>query len=297
MACYKPLTAYRTFAGDVVFAERSRHDIVANLELPCGRCIGCRLERSRQWSVRCQHEAMLHRDNCFVTLTYDSDHLPAFGSLVPRHAQLFVKRLRKLRSGQRFKFYMCGEYGEQLGRPHYHFNFFGLDFRDRKVWRKSQSGYDQWTSQELSRLWTYGRATVSDFSSRTAAYTARYVIDKINGDAAQKHYSRVDPDTGEVVDLEPEFSRMSKGIGEDYLRLYYDQIFPTGHVVVDGREQRAPRYYDRKLKRMAAMDEVQYNRWLTGRAYAEHGTAERLAVREVVAKARLSLKQRHKELS
>jgi len=71
VACFKPLTAFRQANGSVVFAERG--DVVATLALPCGRCIGCRLERARQWSVRVMHEASLYEENCFVTLTYSEE--------------------------------------------------------------------------------------------------------------------------------------------------------------------------------------------------------------------------------
>lgn len=44
--------------------------------VPCGRCIGCKLERSRQWAVRLMHEAQLHERTSFITLTYKTGNLP-----------------------------------------------------------------------------------------------------------------------------------------------------------------------------------------------------------------------------
>lgn len=92
MACFYPLAAWQTDDGDIVFKERGA--IKRALTLPCGQCVGCRLERSRQWAVRCMHEASLYDQNAFVTLTYDQDHLPESGSLRYRDFQLFCKRAR-----------------------------------------------------------------------------------------------------------------------------------------------------------------------------------------------------------
>lgn len=111
MPCYKPLKAWRTSAGDIVFNEDSRRDLVHQLTLPCGRCIGCRLERSRQWAMRCMHEASTHTDNSFITLTYTDADLPPDGSLRKKDFQDFMKRLRKYTGPEKVRFYMCGEYG------------------------------------------------------------------------------------------------------------------------------------------------------------------------------------------
>ena len=131
MACYKPLRAWQCANGDVVFAELGRFDITRQLDLPCGQCVGCRLERSRQWAMRCLHEAKMHDRNCFVTLTYNNDNVPADRSLNYRDFQLFMKRLRFHFRGVPIRFYMCGEYGEDFGRPHFHACLFGLDFPDK----------------------------------------------------------------------------------------------------------------------------------------------------------------------
>src|SRR6187549_2683574 len=91
MPCYHPFTAYQLDDGRIVFAERGK--VKRSVVLPCGHCIGCRLERSRQWAVRCMHEAQLHDVSSFVTLTYDDSHLPYHGSLDYTHFQKFIDRL------------------------------------------------------------------------------------------------------------------------------------------------------------------------------------------------------------
>lgn len=116
VACYHPLAAYQCADGSVVFHESGRLNTVRSLFLACGQCIGCRLERSRQWAMRCMHEASLYDENCFVTLTYDDAHLKST-SLEYADFQLFMKRLRKKFADRLIRFYMCGEYGEAFSRP------------------------------------------------------------------------------------------------------------------------------------------------------------------------------------
>ena len=135
------------------------------VELPCGRCIGCKLERARQWAVRCMHEAALHEANCFVTLTYEDDKLPPDGGLRPRDFVLFMKRLRK-RYGNGIRFFHCGEYGEKFLRPHHHVLLFNHDWPDKRVCRTSKSGESLYSSGELESLWDTVSAGVVTSRSR-----------------------------------------------------------------------------------------------------------------------------------
>lgn len=107
MPCYHPLSGWysktRNASGkrSIVFNLQEAYKDKP-LQVPCGRCIGCRLEKARQWAVRCMHEASLYDKNCFVTLTYDEDYCPE--SLIPEHFVLFMKRLRK-RYGAGIRFF------------------------------------------------------------------------------------------------------------------------------------------------------------------------------------------------
>jgi len=200
MACYKPLTAYLTpwqinnsEAKDskkvfrrVSFKEDADHSI--QVSLPCGQCVGCRLERSRQWAVRCVHESQLHKENCFITLTYAPEHLPQNSSLDYRDFQLFMKRLRKRFTGKSIRFYMCGEYGENFGRPHFHACIFGHNFDDLKLW-KTQNDVPLFRSKTLEELWPFGHSSVGTVTFESAAYVARYIMKKVTGDAAAEHYT------------------------------------------------------------------------------------------------------------
>ena len=140
MPCYHPQTAWRALTGrnqetgnwPIVFNRNEGYKDM-ELQVPCGNCIGCRLERSRQWATRCMFEASLHDENCFVTLTYSPDYLPEGATLVKKDVQNFMKRLRKAGTNGKFKYFLCGEYGENFNRPHYHICFFNLDFVDKEI--------------------------------------------------------------------------------------------------------------------------------------------------------------------
>lgn len=291
MPCYRPLTAYRTAQGAVVFSELQRHgDFVQTLQLPCGQCVGCRLERSRQWAVRCMHEAQMHDQNCFLTLTYSEENLPPGRNLVYSHVQKFLKRLRRWFK-KPIRFYMCGEYGEQFDRPHYHLLLFGCQFPDLQPFRTG-SKCKLWTSATLDRLWGYGFCSVGSVTFESAAYTARYIMKKVTGQFSEEHYRYVDPDTGEVVERVPEFNHMSlkPGIGATWFDRYSDDVYPHGLVVTRGVLSRSPRYYDKRFSKLDAdgFDELMFEREVEGRSRYFDNTDDRLKVREQVAKARVS---------
>lgn len=289
MQCFKPVDAWQNDDGRIVFTERGGGRA---LSLPCGQCIGCRVERSRQWAMRCVHESRLYPRNSFVTLTYSDEYCP--NSLEYRSFQLFMKKARK-KCGP-FRFYMCGEYGERTLRPHYHALLFGLSFDDMKYWRMSESGCRVYRSATLESLWTLGNSEIGEVTFESAAYVASYCVKKITGDAAEAHYSRVDSSTGEIVKVLPEFSKMSlrPGIGAGFVAKYRDDIYPHDYVVVDGRKVKPPRYYDQflSLQNGTEIDEVGFARYKKGLKFKGDQTADRLQVREKVLRGKLSLKRR-----
>ena len=141
MPCYSPLKGWKDDeTGGIKFRRDGAKE---EMEVACGQCLGCRLDRSRMWAMRIVHESLMHEitgGNCFVTLTYrdpiectpeqleDGYHVPVDWSLTPKHFRDFMKRLRHwvfspnglgrepefdddglLTNGVRF--YHCGEYG------------------------------------------------------------------------------------------------------------------------------------------------------------------------------------------
>ena len=243
MACYYPLKGWRssertkTGKRKIVFTLKGAH-VDQPVSIPCGSCIGCRLERSRQWAIRCMHEASLHPDNTVVCLTYDPEHLPQNGSLVKEHFQLFMKRLRKV-FPQKIRYLHCGEYGENLSRPHYHAVLFNCDFTDKEPYKKSKTGHPQWTSETLNKTWGKGFCTISSLTFDTAAYVARYITKKITGDDSIEHYQG----------KQAEYITMSRrpGLARGWYDKWKDDVYPSDSVVMNGYEIQPPKFYDRIL--------------------------------------------------
>lgn len=289
MACYHPLAAYK-LGGQVHFGVPIS-SVAQTLQLPCGQCLGCRLERSRQWATRIMFESQLHDASTFITLTYSPENLPNPPSLDYRHFQLFMKRLRKALGPLRY--FAVGEYGADHFRPHFHACLFGTDFPDRQLHSRTRAGHNLYRSATLERAWPFGYSSCAELTFDSAAYVARYSLKKVNGDRAEDHYRWYDPDTGEVTQLQPEFARMSlkPGIGGRWFELYSSDVY-DGHdyVVVNGRKCRPPRYFDKLLERTDPdrYAEVKAAREATGKKMAHENTPERLAVREAVREAALN---------
>uniref|UniRef100_UPI0040482461 rolling circle replication-associated protein n=1 Tax=Shewanella sp. TaxID=50422 RepID=UPI0040482461 len=183
MACFYPIKGWRPRLGNKIVFNPAHGYADRPVTLPCGQCVGCRLEHSRQWAIRCVHEAQLHQDNCFITLTYNDDYLPENGTLVKRDFQLFMKRLRK-KYPHAVRYYQCGEYGSKTHRPHYHACLFGHDFKDKTLWQKGSDGTPLYISSSLQDLWSsdghsIGFSTIGTVTFQSAAYVARYIMKKI----------------------------------------------------------------------------------------------------------------------
>lgn len=268
----------------------------------CGQCIGCRIERSRQWAVRLVHQGQLSPLSAFLTLTYADEHLPPHGSLVKKHFSDFMKRLRQRICRQhhdrnwRISFFHVGEYGELDERPHYHALIFNYDFPDKVEVKKNTSGDPLYRSAMLDEVWGFGHAWIGALTFQSAAYVARYCVKKISGPEASGYYSRVDPVTGEVVQVVPEYATMSlrPAIAEPWFRKFRDDVFPRDYAVMRGKKMRVPRYYDQLLKREdpAAHGGIKAARLVAASRHYADQTPARLAVRETVARARATLKRR-----
>lgn len=301
MPCFHPLGAFKNGDGRIVFNDFGSGAAV-RLMLPCGQCVGCRYERSRRWALRCVHEASMHDNNCFITLTYED--MPSDGSLCIEDWQKFVKRLRH--KVEPFRYFMCGEYGEQNLRPHFHACIFGVDWPDRELFGFNDRGDPMFTSYLLESTWGHGMVSSGELSFDSAAYVARYCMKKANGDNdyARARYSRVCARTGEELFVRPEFSTMSRnpGVGASWFDKYMDDVFPSDEVVHGGKKFRVPRYYDERLLSLSAMcsgvESERYAEVLKDarrRSAMEHEedlTPERLAVRERVVEARLHFFER-----
>lgn len=257
MTCYHPRHGYRTFRERT---ESGKFPIVWSppsgpcepVTVACGQCIGCRLDRSRDWALRCVHESSLWKENSFVTLTYDDSHLPDSGSLNKAHHQKFFREMRS-KHMRKIRYFLCGEYGDQHDRPHYHAILFNIDFPDKQEWGKNKQGDIIYTSQELHSYWPHGLAFTGNVTWQSAAYVARYILKKANGEVAFEKYVRdVDPETGEIDMVEPEYIAMSRrpGIGSEWFKKWKADC-RKNFLTHDDTKMRIPKYYDTLMERTA----------------------------------------------
>lgn len=286
--CYSPLEGWRHretngFTMNTQVAQRD-----SPLTVPCGQCIGCRLERSRQWAIRNLHENQMHDYSCFITLTYDDDNLPYGGTLVLDHFQKFMKRLRKAHG--KIRFFHCGEYGETTFRPHYHALIYGWKPDDPTLFARTDE-YNLYSSGVLTDVWGYGHATFGDVTFDTAAYTSRYVTKKITGEPAASYYRYVDEDTGEIIDRKPPYATMSRrpGIGMPWLQKYGSEAYTHDSVIMRGREMQPPKAYDRAFEHTdpATLESVKTQRLVKSLGRTNKPTDRQLRAGEIIANRRL----------
>lgn len=244
--------------------------------IKCGKCEGCRIDKSREWANRLLLEKEYYPDDqCwFVTLTYDQDHVPmsAYGNpdtgeatpvmtLSKRDHQLFMKRLRK-NAKVPIRFFGCGEYGPQTMRPHLHYILFGLQLADLVPYGKGEAGFMYYQSNWLTSQWSIrkaptrqgcvtplsadpdyfcdplGRVLVSPASWQTFAYVARYTTKKLYGAEAEYY---------ETFNIEAPFLVMSQGIGDRWFHDHpdvYDFEYINVKTPTGGKKFRPPHRFD-----------------------------------------------------
>jgi len=284
MPCFSPQNAYKAKDGRVIF---TRKNAISNLLLPCGSCLGCRLEKSRQWGTRILHEASLHDNNMFITLTYDDEHLPIDESINVKHFQLFMKKYRKKISPNKIRFFHCGEYGTENRRPHYHAIIFNHIFED--ITPCNQEGMYQ--SENLSQIWENGFTSIGNVTLESATYVAKYILKKITGIPAQEHYSHITR-YGEEVSLTPEYTTMSRrpGIASEWYEQFQGDIFPDNYITIKGRKIPTPKYYLNKLKLTDEItyEQVRQSQIKHAKTQSKNRTPARLRVREICATAKLT---------
>lgn len=243
MPCYRPLEGWMKVGGGfTASASDGYRDRL--MKVPCGRCIGCRLDHSRVWATRMVHETQMHDEALFLSLTYDDDRIPENGTLVSRDMTLFLKRLRK-HVEVPIRFYQCGEYGGQTARPHYHAIIWGWWPSDAAVHSGSRAAGDLlYESRSLEAIWGHGYCPFGCVTFESCAYVSRYVTKKVFGEKSEAHYRRVNGETGEIYQLLPEFSTMSQGIGRSWIEKHWEYTYAHDHVIVRGHKCSVPRYYD-----------------------------------------------------
>lgn len=268
MSCYHPLKAWHIGYHD---SGKDKYKITSHttdyvkgaladpIEIPCGRCIGCRLAYSRQWADRCMLEMKYHKVTWFCTFTYDDEFLPInenvncntgevfeSATLDKRDFQLFMKRLRKnYPYDNHLKYFCAGEYGDVTYRPHYHAIMFGLQLDDLELYSRAEDGYNYYRSPWLEKIWKKGMVIVAEATWDTCAYTARYIMKKQYGSAAQIY---------EMYNIQPEFTLMSRkpAIGLEFYEDNKHWIFDSDFIFIgtdrDSYQIKPPKYYEKKFE-------------------------------------------------
>jgi len=288
MPCYAPIRAFygavltKTGRRPLVFkqSEAIREDAV---KIPCGQCVGCRLERGRQWAVRCMHEKRMSTDAVFATLTYEDAKLPystrGAPTLVRRDATLFLKKLRK-KYGSGIRFFGCGEYGGRTARPHYHILLFNVDFPNKRFYKFAKGGERLYNSSDLDDLWGHGYVVLGDVTFDSARYVAGYILKKVKGmGPSSDRFGR-----------EPEFGMMSRrpGIGRSWLDEHCDEAYVHDNCIIDAKEVALPRYYDVIFEAIDAKRLAVLKRERRRGIDPKEQTPERRRVREYIVNCNLA---------
>lgn len=287
--------------------------------VPCQHCIGCRLAKTREWKLRLEMEQKCWKESCFITLTYDEEHLHVTPcghmTLWPDDIQKFFKRARqslhrwKMKHDPDYRFdyekhkeynwmelnpvpsppllknYYCGEYGDKFRRPHYHAIVFGTEFIHKGNWwiHHYEGSTPIWTSDELIDLWPFGLPTVDVVTPERCGYVAGYVQKKIYYDPMQ--YFR------EYGCCVFPYAHQSQGLGLDYYIINKDDLWlnPGLRPRMKGVSYSMPRYFIKKDEKLAAAMEIIAMR------NAESNLQRELKYAEDVNKG--YMKQRESELS
>lgn len=272
MRCISPRTVGFLADGKTLcWSPKNYSKEYATFQLPCGKCLECRLESARQTAVRCVHESKMYDDNSFITLTYDDQHLNSPKLHYPDF-QNFMKSLRsKIYDEQLLKFFpgsnqrerrrlfrtlsiesqnlikhnssvgvfVAGEYGDRKKRPHWHAILFNWRPQDLKPKYVSERGDQVYTSDVLSSLWPHGASELGQVTFQSAGYVARYATKKLSHGKDGDH------------EYEPISKRSSRhAIGKKFLERYWQDIFTHGQVILsDEIRCGIPRYYEKWLQK------------------------------------------------
>lgn len=201
--------------------------------IPCGKCLQCKLDQSRDKSTRSYLESTLYRHNMFITLTYSDDTLGS-NTLVKEDLQNFLKRLRKKIGITGLNYMAVGEYGEKSGRMHWHILLFGYEFPDKKPAGKTKKGEMQYTSDTLSNLWTSGIANFGSVTSDSCSYVASYSLKKLRSYQESEKKPLF-------------FSSKKNAIGKRWLEKNVESTFNNNYVMVGNVKTPLPIYFKKWL--------------------------------------------------
>lgn len=250
MRCTSPIKAAFRFDGTLTYKQFTSSPELTGLELPCRKCLACRLNGAREKAIRCWHESQMHPNNIFLTLTYDDTHLKS-----PRlHYEDFQDFMKTLRGhvghtpDSRIGVMVTGEYGEQLKRPHWHAILFNYKPYDGKPKYRSHSGDMVYTSETLNHIWERGNLEYGSVNLDSAGYVARYAAKKLVHGNDQDHIYHPIHRTS-----------CRNAIGKQWIEKYWKQTFALGYVrLPNGSKAAIPRYYKDWLKKQNPTEYLRY---------------------------------------
>ena len=300
MPCFHPKPAYQSLSLDPETGKRSIQfdadfadsPLYEAIELPCGRCMGCRIKGKQEWSIRCMHEASMHKRNCAVTLTYANDYLDPYGGINVGDFQAFMKRIRRRFPEHNIRFFECDEYGEDRLRPHIHAILFGFQFPDLVQLRKGKNGNQYYSSEILRDLWPFGHCEAAECTWEAAQYIAGYVTKKITGPGSEDHCARVVASKDAIwhVDLESVHMSRAPGLGTEWIEANMDSVYESDFVRRFGKRFAVPSHYDHIVE--------SYSRELVEASKARRrAAAKEAAAQECNSKERLRDRERCAELN
>lgn len=317
---HRVINKYGTYRLSNLFIDT----IVQGQQIPCGHCIGCRVQRSSEWATRCLLEAQQYQYNECLTLTYDDVHLPTntlinretgectfVGTLRHKDIQDFLKRVRKayfsglkddkgnllIKGHVGIRNFGCGEYGDKHQRPHYHVVLFNFPVFDKRPESRNKKQNMQYLSDTLTKLWGKGRVTLMPVNYETCAYIARYVLKKYYGPDAKEKYAE--------LGIVPEYVFMSRRPG--IAHAYFSQngsslLHGTKQLFVNTRNKllrtKIPRYCDKlfeqdneeemhnikKLRSLEQQEAERYRRLQTNVADYEYLANAEYSFRQKISK-------------
>ena len=331
MPCYDPFRVLKK-NGELDWTKDPRILFTGEsvFNVPCRVCIGCERAEARDWAVRCYHHSLDHSatwrepkskvrtvipNSCVITLTYSPEHLgdPA---LKHKDFQRFMMRLRNFRERKTniktpVTHLMCGEYGGESGRKHFHAIIFGHQFDDQyddPAWIPGTKLHKM--SYELDSLWQQkapghdyatkiGRATVDNFTFEGSSYVAGYVAKKITTAQTGPARWETDPATSiaKLVHFAPEYRRQTPGLANNWLlknkQANLVELYRQGSIKISELIFPYPTSYDRLLKqyRPDLHTEVLKQRQIGMEETHAQWTPERCAAAETIALSSLSLRQ------
>lgn len=226
--CYFPIIAeIDTTSGRIKFTPEG------NLKLPCGKCKECISKRAVEWGLRARHEISCHKENCFLTLTYDNENVPPITD-IKEEFQKFIKRLRK-KIKSKIRYMVSHEYGAIKYRPHHHAIIFGYDPENQKFLKQTKSKEKIFTSEIISKIWGKGYHSIGTANEKTAYYIASYAL------KGSKHtYTDINGEIKTISDCMDVSKRPA--IGLEYFKKNYQQLIDTEIIL--------PRYYRKKLEKI-----------------------------------------------